>query len=95
MIDHDAASQALIARVFDGQSEGLTRDDILDNVSLYWLFITTASRKARTSRRGSSRKPSRKSSARASNRCASFYEGGVHQGACRLCVDHAATPIWN
>src|SRR5580700_9829198 len=32
MLDHDARSQALIARVFDGQTEGLTRDDILDNV---------------------------------------------------------------
>jgi pimeloyl-ACP methyl ester carboxylesterase len=37
MLDHDAASQKLIGRVFDGQSEGLTRDDILDNVTLYWL----------------------------------------------------------
>src|SRR6184192_1631913 len=35
MIDHDASSYALIARVFDGKSEGLTRDDILDNISLY------------------------------------------------------------
>jgi pimeloyl-ACP methyl ester carboxylesterase len=43
MIDHDAASQALIARVFDGQSEGLTRDDILDNVTLYWLTNTAVS----------------------------------------------------
>jgi pimeloyl-ACP methyl ester carboxylesterase len=37
MIDHDASSYALIARVFDGKSEGLTRDDILDNITLYWL----------------------------------------------------------
>jgi pimeloyl-ACP methyl ester carboxylesterase len=43
MIDHDAASYALIARVFDGQSEGLTRDDILDNATLYWLTNTTIS----------------------------------------------------
>ncbi|RKT14065.1 pimeloyl-ACP methyl ester carboxylesterase [Paraburkholderia sp. RAU2J] len=43
MLDHDAASQALIARVFDGQSEGLTRDDILDNVTLYWLTGTATS----------------------------------------------------
>jgi pimeloyl-ACP methyl ester carboxylesterase len=43
MIDHDAASQALIARVFDGQPEGLTRDDILDNVTLYWLTNTAVS----------------------------------------------------
>jgi pimeloyl-ACP methyl ester carboxylesterase len=40
MLDHDAASYALIARVFDGQTEGLTRDDILDNVTLYWLTNT-------------------------------------------------------
>jgi pimeloyl-ACP methyl ester carboxylesterase len=40
MLDHDAASQAMIARVFDGQSEGLTRDDVLDNVTLYWLTNT-------------------------------------------------------
>jgi pimeloyl-ACP methyl ester carboxylesterase len=43
MIDHDAASQALIARVFDGQSEGLTRDDLLDNITLYWLTNTAIS----------------------------------------------------
>ena len=33
MLDHDAAAYALIARVFDGRTEGLTRDDILDNVT--------------------------------------------------------------
>jgi pimeloyl-ACP methyl ester carboxylesterase len=43
MLDHDAASYALIARVFDGQSEGLTRDDVLDNVMLYWLTNTAVS----------------------------------------------------
>jgi pimeloyl-ACP methyl ester carboxylesterase len=43
MLDHDALSYALIARVFDGRSEGLTRDDILDNVTLYWLTNTTIS----------------------------------------------------
>jgi pimeloyl-ACP methyl ester carboxylesterase len=43
MIDHDAASQALIARVFAGQAEGLTRDDILDNITLYWLTNTAVS----------------------------------------------------
>jgi pimeloyl-ACP methyl ester carboxylesterase len=41
--DHDAASQALIARVFDGQTEGLTRDDILENITLYWLTNTAVS----------------------------------------------------
>jgi pimeloyl-ACP methyl ester carboxylesterase len=43
MIDHDTRGQALIARVFDGQPEGLTRDDILDNVTLYWLTNTAVS----------------------------------------------------
>jgi pimeloyl-ACP methyl ester carboxylesterase len=43
MLDHGAASQALMARVFDGQREGLTRDDVLDNVTLYWLTNTAVS----------------------------------------------------
>jgi pimeloyl-ACP methyl ester carboxylesterase len=43
MLDHDARSYELIARVFDGQAEGLTRDDILDNVTLYWLTNTAVS----------------------------------------------------
>ncbi|HEX7913387.1 MAG TPA: epoxide hydrolase [Paraburkholderia sp.] len=43
MLDHDARSYALIARVFDGQAEGLTRDDILDNITLYWLTNTAVS----------------------------------------------------
>jgi pimeloyl-ACP methyl ester carboxylesterase len=43
MLDHDDASLALIIRVFDGQREGLTRDDILDNVSLYWFTNTAVS----------------------------------------------------
>jgi pimeloyl-ACP methyl ester carboxylesterase len=43
MLDHDARSQALMARVFAGQPEGLTRDDILDNVTLYWLTTTAIS----------------------------------------------------
>jgi pimeloyl-ACP methyl ester carboxylesterase len=43
LLDHDARSYALIARVFDGQREGLTRDDVLDNVTLYWLTNTTVS----------------------------------------------------
>jgi len=40
MLDHDAASMALIVRVFDGKPEGLTRDEVLDNVTLYWLTKT-------------------------------------------------------
>jgi pimeloyl-ACP methyl ester carboxylesterase len=46
MLDHDARSMALISRVFDGQSEGLTRDDVLDNVTYYW-FTNTAISSAR------------------------------------------------
>jgi pimeloyl-ACP methyl ester carboxylesterase len=43
LIDHDARSLELIARSFDGQPEGLTPDDILDNVTLYWLTNTAVS----------------------------------------------------
>jgi pimeloyl-ACP methyl ester carboxylesterase len=43
MLDHDIRSYRLIARVFDGKSEGLTRDDILDNITLYWLTNTAVS----------------------------------------------------
>jgi pimeloyl-ACP methyl ester carboxylesterase len=42
-LDHDARSYALIARVFDGQSEGLTRDDVLDNITHTWLTNTAIS----------------------------------------------------
>jgi pimeloyl-ACP methyl ester carboxylesterase len=40
MLDHDIRSYELIARAFDGKAEGLTRDDVLDNVTLYWLTGT-------------------------------------------------------
>jgi pimeloyl-ACP methyl ester carboxylesterase len=43
LLDHDTRSYALIARVFDGASEGLTRDDVLDNITLYWLTNTPVS----------------------------------------------------
>jgi pimeloyl-ACP methyl ester carboxylesterase len=43
ILDHDARSYDLIARVFDGKHEGLTRDDILDNITLYWLTNTAIS----------------------------------------------------
>jgi pimeloyl-ACP methyl ester carboxylesterase len=36
-LDHDARSYELIARAFAGESEGLTRDDILDNITITWL----------------------------------------------------------
>ena len=42
-LDHDARSYALISRVFAGESEGLTRDDILDNVTIAWLTNTGVS----------------------------------------------------
>jgi pimeloyl-ACP methyl ester carboxylesterase len=43
MLDHDIRSYEMIARIFDGKEEGLTRDDILDNVTLYWLTNTAIS----------------------------------------------------
>lgn len=43
IIDHDARSLELIARVFAGEPEGLTRDDVLDNITLYWLTNTAIS----------------------------------------------------
>jgi pimeloyl-ACP methyl ester carboxylesterase len=43
MIDHDIRSYLMIARVFAGGTEGLSRDDVLDNVTLYWLTNTAIS----------------------------------------------------
>jgi pimeloyl-ACP methyl ester carboxylesterase len=43
LLDHDPRSYELIARVFDGEHEGLTRDDVLDNITLYWLTNTAVS----------------------------------------------------
>jgi len=42
-LDHDAWSYALITRVFDGQTEGLSRDDVLDNITITWLTNTALS----------------------------------------------------
>jgi pimeloyl-ACP methyl ester carboxylesterase len=42
-LDHDARSYELISRVFEGKSEGLTRDDILDNITIAWLTNTALS----------------------------------------------------
>jgi pimeloyl-ACP methyl ester carboxylesterase len=42
-LDHDARSYELITRVFEGKSEGLTRDDILDNITIAWLTNTALS----------------------------------------------------
>ena len=43
ILDHDIRSYQLIARVFDGKPEGLSRDDVLDNITLYWLTNTAIS----------------------------------------------------
>lgn len=43
MLDHDAASLELISRAFAGQKEGLSRDDVLDNITLFWLTNTAIS----------------------------------------------------
>jgi len=43
ILDHDIRSYQMIARAFDGKPEGLTRDDVLDNVTLYWLTNTAIS----------------------------------------------------
>jgi pimeloyl-ACP methyl ester carboxylesterase len=40
LLDHDAWSLELISRAFDGHTEGLTRDDVLDNITLTWLTNT-------------------------------------------------------
>ncbi|UVC11181.1 alpha/beta fold hydrolase [Rhizobium sp. TH2] len=42
-LDHDVRSYELIARAFDGQPEGLTRDDVLDNITITWLTNTALS----------------------------------------------------
>lgn len=43
MLDHDAKSQQLIARVFAGGAEGLSKEDVVDNIALYWLTNTAVS----------------------------------------------------
>ena len=43
MLDHDVRSYELIARAFLGQPGGLSRDDVLDNVTHYWLTNTAIS----------------------------------------------------
>ena len=42
-LDHDQLSYRMIARAFDGQPEGLTRDDVLDNITITWLTNTAIS----------------------------------------------------
>jgi hypothetical protein len=43
LLDHDARRLELIARSFDGQTEGITPNDFLDNVTLFWLTNTEVS----------------------------------------------------
>ena len=43
LLDHDARSYQLIARAFAGQPGGLSRDDVLDNITLTWLTGTAIS----------------------------------------------------
>ncbi len=43
ILDHDIRSYEMIARVFDGEREGLSRDDVIDNITLYWLTNTAIS----------------------------------------------------
>jgi len=43
MLDHDVASYELIARAFAGNPGGLSRDDVLDNATHYWLTNTGVS----------------------------------------------------
>ncbi|MFL5585843.1 MAG: epoxide hydrolase family protein [Gemmatimonadaceae bacterium] len=43
LIDHDPTSFRLIERAFNGEATGLTRDDVLDNATLFWLTNTTIS----------------------------------------------------
>jgi pimeloyl-ACP methyl ester carboxylesterase len=43
IIDHDISSYEMIARSFDGKLEGMTPDDVLDNITFYWLTNTGVS----------------------------------------------------
>ena len=43
VLDHDIRSYQTIARAFDGKPEGLSRDDVLDNITPYWLTDTAIS----------------------------------------------------
>lgn len=42
-LDHDQRSYRMISRVFAGQTEGLSKDDVLDNITLAWLTNTFVS----------------------------------------------------
>jgi len=42
-LDHDVSSYRMIARTFDGETEGISRDDVLDNITIAWLTNTAVS----------------------------------------------------
>jgi pimeloyl-ACP methyl ester carboxylesterase len=43
LLDHDPRTLELISEVVAGHPRGLTRDDLLDNITLYWLTDTAIS----------------------------------------------------
>ncbi len=43
ILDHDWLSYKVMASAFAGQKEGLSKDDILDNITLYWVTKTAIS----------------------------------------------------
>jgi pimeloyl-ACP methyl ester carboxylesterase len=43
IIDHDIWTYRQITRIFDGEQLGLTKDDVVDNITLYWLTNTGVS----------------------------------------------------
>ncbi len=43
ILDHDKDSYEMIAPAFSGNPGGLSRDDVLDNITLYWLTNTAIS----------------------------------------------------
>jgi len=43
LLDNELWNQQLIVRAFDDEPESLTRDDLLDNITLYWLTDTAIS----------------------------------------------------
>jgi len=43
IIDFDRRLRQVMVRTFDGERTGLTRDDVLDNITLYWLTNTAVS----------------------------------------------------
>ena len=74
MLDHDERSYQLIARAFAGDPGGLSRDDVLDNVTHYWLTNTASPRPASTGRAiwpSSTSRASRSRSASPSSRTSS------------------------